>query len=314
LTIDLRSVLCVSCLFRYSLVSTNLHTCETREKEREREKDQENMIRELVLAFLVVASFALVSADTGTLCGVANGGVHFFFSHSRCCYYYFSLVVCVCEDGNSTSSHDDDGDHHNNHGSCFPASATLLGEDGTNISMGSLRVGDRVLSVDAKGSLCYSTVYAFLDHKPSVRLDYVRLELVSGHTVSLSSRHRVFRQSSAAKATTPGGNPTHGEDVDATEVTVGDLLWVAEERAWHEVSAVGVHPQLGAYAPATMEGTLIVNQVMVSCYARVSHSAAHTALAPLRALSHLLSDATEQQDGVHWYPRLLLTIFGWWAQ
>ena len=50
---------------------------------------------------------------------------------------------------------------------------------------------------------------------------------------------------------------------------------------------------LGAFTPLTMEGNIIVNGVLASCYATVDHDVAHVGVIPIR-----------------WFPRIMDFIFG----
>ena len=68
----------------------------------------------------------------------------------------------------------------------------------------------------------------------------------------------------------------------------------------------------GVYAPVTERGTIVVDDVIVSCYAEFSsHSTAHACLAPLRYAyyaNQLMSGWLFQHsdvDGIHWYATLL---------
>jgi len=72
----------------------------------------------------------------------------------------------------------------------------------------------------------------------------------------------------------------------------------------------------GVYAPITERGTIVVDDVIVSCYAEFSnHAAAHACLAPLRyvyCMSELVNSwlfqysvSDSDDDGVHWYAALL---------
>jgi len=80
--------------------------------------------------------------------------------------------------------------------------------------------------------------------------------------------------------------------------------------SWSRDSAAGV------YAPITERGTIVVDDVIVSCYAEFSsHVIAHACLAPLRYVYYLCelisqwlfqqSAADADVDGVHWYAALL---------
>jgi len=70
----------------------------------------------------------------------------------------------------------------------------------------------------------------------------------------------------------------------------------------------------GVYAPITERGTIVVDDVIVSCYAEFSsHVTAHACLSPLRYAYYVsrwlfeqsAADADAHLDGVHWYATLL---------
>ena len=49
---------------------------------------------------------------------------------------------------------------------------------------------------------------------------------------------------------------------------------------------ITIEPEKGAYAPLTEDGTLYVNNLLVSCYANIqSHKIAHAAMQPLILMS-----------------------------
>ena len=50
---------------------------------------------------------------------------------------------------------------------------------------------------------------------------------------------------------------------------------------------------VGAYVPLTMEGDIMVDGVLASCYPSTDHDMAHIAMAPMR-----------------WYPQIAEIIFG----
>ena len=53
----------------------------------------------------------------------------------------------------------------------------------------------------------------------------------------------------------------------------------------------------GAYNPITIEGTLIVDGVHVSCYGGFEHDLTHMAVAPLRWFSTWFTSGYEDLDG-----------------
>ena len=50
---------------------------------------------------------------------------------------------------------------------------------------------------------------------------------------------------------------------------------------------------IGAYAPVTEGGNIVVNGVLASCYANANHDVAHFAMTPLK-----------------WFPQIIKMIFG----
>ena len=64
----------------------------------------------------------------------------------------------------------------------------------------------------------------------------------------------------------------------------------------------------GYVAPLTQQGTLIVDNVAVSCYATINnHYVAHAALAPMRWWYGLFGKTKGSNDivGIHWFPKML---------
>ena len=73
---------------------------------------------------------------------------------------------------------------------------------------------------------------------------------------------------------------------------------------------MNVFIRLGAYTPLTDHGTLLVNDVMASCYASFAHQVAHTFMAPFRWMPTLMEPEPEA-EGMRWYPRVLRTLGRW---
>uniref|UniRef100_UPI00398ED9E0 sonic hedgehog protein n=1 Tax=Pristiophorus japonicus TaxID=55135 RepID=UPI00398ED9E0 len=206
-------------------------------------------------------------------------------------------------------------------GGCFPASASVNLENGGNKSVKDLKPGDRVLAADAEGNLLYSDFVMFLDRAQEVRkMFYVIETREPRRRVALTAAHLLFagqeatRGQSAFKATF------------ASNVRSGQLVYIADGGGRllqpARVEKVYLEEMAGAYAPLTVQGTLVVNQVLASCYAVIEeHTLAHWAFAPVRmsyAASSLflpsdspMGNSTVQEDGVHWYSSALYQIGRW---
>ena len=152
--------------------------------------------------------------------------------------------------------------------------------------------------------------------------------------------HLIHAGRSAADRHQPvfAGHLQTGNYVTVVNGSVGDAAASRVARvSWSRDPAGGGGG--GVYAPLTARGTLVVDDVVVSCYAELSSdAAAHLSLAPLRlvhrvtaSLSRWLlpppSSSSFQRgapprlvDGVHWYAAVLWRLAGavvpaefWWS-
>lgn len=164
-------------------------------------------------------------------------------------------------------------------GGCFTANGTVVVADGSRRRMADLEVGDHVLSLDrASGRLVYSEVILFLDRSPRDSRKFLRLRTRGGKSVLLTPSHLVLRL----------GEGLQTEQVFAAQVEVGDHVMVRDSAdVFVRDTVVSVEAQWvqhgGVYAPLTRTGTLLVDDVLVSCYAQFnSQTVAHLAFAPFR--------------------------------
>jgi MYXO-CTERM domain-containing protein len=146
---------------------------------------------------------------------------------------------------------------------CFPATATVRLEDGSQKAMRDVRLGDRIMVARADGSLGYEEVY-LNTHKDSVSAaPYVELALASGRTLTLSPRH--FIPVAAGPAPAWAAHVAKG----ANEIAAGDIVWSRTDDGRmvpDEVAAVRTTVAVGAYNPLTMNGTIVVDGVVASAH------------------------------------------------
>ena len=146
---------------------------------------------------------------------------------------------------------------------CFPATATVRLEDGSQKAMRDVRLGDRIMVARADGSLGYEEVY-LNTHKDSVSsAPYVELALASGRSLTLSPRH--FIPVAAGPASAWAEQVAKG----ANEIAVGDIVWSRADDGQmvpDEVAAVRTTVAVGAYNPLTMNGTIVVDGVVASAH------------------------------------------------
>ncbi|XP_051267163.1 sonic hedgehog protein [Dicentrarchus labrax] len=202
-------------------------------------------------------------------------------------------------------------------GGCFPGSSTVTLQDGTKKAVKDLRTGDRVLAADNDGNPIYTDFIMFIDQDSTTRRLFYVIETDSGQKITLTAAHLLF----------VGHNSTDEEEqmsaIFASQVQRGQKVFVfdAERGQLEPVNVKRIYTQEheGSFAPVTVQGTVVVDQVLASCYAVIEdHDLAHWALAPVR-LAHWVSSllftsqpqVSAQKDGVHWYSKILYQLGTW---
>ena len=175
---------------------------------------------------------------------------------------------------------------------CFPSRSLVIvkGLDEPKL-MQDLAVGDEVLALDAeKNELVFSPVYMFGHRNPNRSSTYLEIRTPEGN-IFISEKHLIFKEdnSGAIKA------------VLAEEINPGDKIFRTgpSTLASSIVNEVRKVECQGVYAPFTVNGTIVVDGTLASCYAHVKrvnilnlvelcpHATAHWMLAPLRGLYSL---------------------------
>ncbi|KAM4706134.1 sonic hedgehog protein [Rhinophrynus dorsalis] len=208
-------------------------------------------------------------------------------------------------------------------GGCFPASATVALESGARKAVKDLCPGDRVLAADDRGQLVYSDFLLFIDKQETGhKLFYVIETSEPWGRIKLTAAHLLF------VAQTQGNDTRAYKSVFASNIQPGDVIYIGDPELMSlkavKVERVHLEEDLGAYAPVTAHGTVVIDGVLASCYAVIEeHSWAHMAFAPLRfgfGLSSILFPKNSnssppppysQGEGIHWYSQILYQIGTW---
>lgn len=228
-------------------------------------------------------------------------------------------------------------------GGCFDSSSQVMTPSGP-VSIQDIRVGDQILSLDSEGKPVFSPVLMFLDRDPDSTRSYFTITTSSGKTITLTGSHLIYvlddydvndfngslsrKRVQFARQVIPKQFVVVTDDVNS--VTDDNPKTISIE----EVISVTVESKIGAFAPLTKEGNLVVNNVLASCYANINDQwLAHLSFLPVRIYSnvvesfnHVLFSSSkddhkregrrkQQQrqeeslpNGIHWYPRLLQSI------
>ena len=192
---------------------------------------------------------------------------------------------------------------------CFSSDSTVKLQNGVDLKVRNLKVGDFVQVMTRQGKIGFSEVVMFADYKPDIpHALHVLIETKEpAKRLTITPSHLIFTSNST-------GTQLHSKH--AGSVMPGDFLLVSAdgELVPSQVKRVSLVKRTGMVAPVTMEGNVIVDDVLSSCYAMISnHEIAHMVFGPLRLVHNYAPSLWNTgglyvQQGLHWYPELLMTI------
>ena len=215
-------------------------------------------------------------------------------------------------------------------------------ENGKRKKMSDLKVEDSVLTVDGNGEYKFSPVILFLDRAPEEKRQFYVIKTDTGHSLTLTPSHLIYtkyqkedtqqtlleRSDSDIRTNMIDDDPKERKEFQSFESTYasniqeGDFVLVFDiEKGLKPARVLNVETkvQTGVYAPLTSEGNLVVDDVLVSCYAVIdSQTIAHISFAPLRlwykSLEFLPSMTSNDdskmfdENGIHWYAHDLYSL------
>ena len=161
---------------------------------------------------------------------------------------------------------------------CFPGSAIFIDKHGRQRNLSSMRIDDEV-QVITNNEFRFEPVITFIHRQPEVMQEFLQITTERNNILKITEDHLLFvEKTGKAKA------------IPARDVKVGDTLFVravhsAEKDAVLSISKVYDE---GVYAPVTLSGTILVNNVHTSCYFDVlSHEWSHRAMSVARAVNYV---------------------------
>lgn len=192
---------------------------------------------------------------------------------------------------------------------CFSSDSTVKLQNGVDLQVRNLKVGDFVQVMTQQGKTGFSEVVMFADYKPEIpNALHVLIETKKpAKKITLTPSHLIFTSNST-------GTRLHSKH--AGSVLPGDFLLVSSGDGLvpSQVKRVSLVKRTGMVAPVTMEGNVIVDGVLSSCYAMITdHEIAHMVFGPLRLLHNYTPSSWSTgrmnvQQGMHWYPEFLMTV------
>lgn len=191
-------------------------------------------------------------------------------------------------------------------GGCFPGSARVRLKDGARKQVKELKAGDEVLAADESGNLVSSRFIMFVDRDGARRRAFRVIETRNpARRMTLTAAHLLFVVQNNTLTETFAGDVTPGQEVMVLDGEGRRLRVVTVDRVYEEEHE-------GSFAPLTSHGTIVIDDVLTSCYAAVQNQKlAHLAFAPVRLIHKVapfLLDGSLQNDGVHWYSDFLYRI------
>lgn len=162
-------------------------------------------------------------------------------------------------------------------GGCYPGSATIVDIHFQPRKMESLKVGDVVQVVSDK-EIHYEPVITFIHRQSEVTHEFLEITTLNGKKIlKITEDHLVFVEKGGQAAAIP-----------ARDVIIGDILYVIDDQNVVKKDAVQNIRfvwEKGVYAPVTLSGTILVNDVHTSCYFDVlSHEWSHWAMGVARVV------------------------------
>lgn len=138
---------------------------------------------------------------------------------------------------------------------CFSGAGTVSMNDGSTKPIGDVRIGDKVLALDADGNTFYDRVFRVTHFRPEDVATFMRITLDSGRVIELSPQHYL-----------------HVGSLDETEmastVRAGDSLFTVDSETHEAAEDTVVSAELvkaaGVYNVHTTSGRLVVSGVSAS--------------------------------------------------
>ena len=207
---------------------------------------------------------------------------------------------------------------------CFHGSNKVLLENGKRKLISEVKVEDEILAVDEMGILQVSQVVMQLHQAPEQTAMFHVIQTKTGRKLTLTQSHLIYKSKR-----NPGNNLkefSSSEPVFASKVEKGDLVYVLDENdklIKEEIVSTHLETRKGIYSPVTAHGTIIVEDILASCYSDYEgHSLIHMVFAPVRWIHNArnamlankrngeydVSGCQPENMGHHWYSEALVAV------
>ena len=204
---------------------------------------------------------------------------------------------------------------------CFALDSLVTLENGKQMSMEEVQVGDRVLAYDDRTKQIIVTDVLTMLHRETNQFSRPLHPFFFLQNKNKNCRSALFKQLTTDSRQQLTLTPSHLLLTDvhgylmAKDIRIGMNVFVLNSNnhsfALETITNIDTIVRLGFIAPLTNEGTLIVNNIATSCYATVhNHQLAHRVLLPMRWWYRLfgVSHVSKEINGIHWFPKTLYKL------
>ena len=163
-------------------------------------------------------------------------------------------------------------------GGCYPGSAILIDKHGRKRQMQSLQIGEEV-QVISNNEVRTEPVITFIHRQPEVMQEFLKITTKKNKVLKITEDHLLFVEKRGQETAIP-----------ARDVKVGDTVHLRGKHGVEKDTVQGISTvyEKGVYAPVTLSGTILVNDVHTSCYFDVlSHEWSHRAMGVARAVHYV---------------------------
>ena len=163
-------------------------------------------------------------------------------------------------------------------GGCYPGSAIFVDKHGRRRQMATLQIGEEVQVID-NNEIRTEPVITFIHRQPEVMQEFIRITTMKKNILKITEDHLMFVEKIGEAIAIPARN-----------VKVGDTVYVKVNHSVETdaVRSISTVYEKGVYAPVTLSGTILVNDVHTSCYFDVlSHEWSHRAMGFTRAVHYV---------------------------
>lgn len=279
------------------------------------EDDPTDLIRCIQVDISAIIAAARGSTDLTSFCALASRYLECFKTYTRGCVGYFladgafteiQLIAQYCCNGIESSL--DCPFNPNVQRTCINSDANAVMADGSMKKVKSLEIGDQVRTLK-DGQISTTDVIMMMDLSDQ-KWNFLNITTESDKHISVSGNHLM--------------SIPNGEFKFAKELFSGDSIVTYETETGSQqeetIKSILIEPVEGYAAPLTMEGTLLVDNILVSNYALLkNHHVAHSVMAPVRwwyqmnyemqgVMPSSVSSSLEiqkQSNGTHWFPGMM---------